>query len=50
MHLDYLLKGIRVKIVLKNFNSDTCPWKNTFYDELLKKYTEEDIDLTGLYY
>ena len=26
------------------------PWKNNFYEELLKKYTEEDINLTGLYY
>ena len=26
------------------------PWKNNFYDELLKKYTKDDIDLTGLYY
>ena len=26
------------------------PWKNNFYEELLKKYTEEEISLTGLYY
>ena len=26
------------------------PWKNNFYDDLLKKYSEEDINLTGLYY
>ena len=26
------------------------PWKNNFYEELLKKYSEEDINLTGLYY
>ena len=26
------------------------PWNNNFYQELLKKYTEEDISLTGLYY
>ena len=26
------------------------PWKNNFYQDLLKKYSEEDINLTGLYY
>ena len=26
------------------------PWKNNFYEELLKKYSEEEINLTGLYY
>ena len=26
------------------------PWKNNFYAELLKKYSEEEINLTGLYY
>jgi len=25
-------------------------WKNNFYGELLKKYSEEEINLTGLYY
>ena len=26
------------------------PWKNNFYEELLKKFSEEEINLTGLYY
>ena len=26
------------------------PWKNNFYEELLKKYSEEEINSTGLYY
>jgi hypothetical protein len=26
------------------------PWQNNFYEELLKKYSEEEIALTGLYY
>ena len=26
------------------------PWNNGFYNELLKKYSEEEINLTGLYY
>ncbi len=26
------------------------PWKNDFYKELLKKYSEDEINLTGLYY
>ena len=26
------------------------PWQNNFYEELLKNYSEEEINLTGLYY
>ncbi len=26
------------------------PWKNNFYEDLIKKYSEEEINLTGLYY
>ena len=26
------------------------PWKNNFYEILLKKYSEQEINLTGLYY
>ena len=25
-------------------------WQNNFYEELTKKYSEEEISLTGLYY
>ena len=26
------------------------PWQNNFYEKLSKKYSEEEINLTGLYY
>jgi DNA primase len=38
------------KNIIEEFNLGYVPWKNSFYEELLKKYTEEDISLTGLYY
>ena len=38
------------KDIIEEFNLGYVPWKNNFYEELLKKYTEEDISLTGLYY
>ena len=38
------------KNIIEEFNLGYVPWKNNFYEELLKKYTEEDISLTGLYY
>jgi DNA primase len=47
---DYLLKRGLNKNIIKEFQLGYVPWKNNFYDELLKKYTEEDIALTGLYY
>jgi len=46
----YLLKRGLNKNILEEFQLGYVPWKNNFYDELLKKYTEEDISLTGLYY
>jgi DNA primase len=48
--LDYLLKRELKNNIIKEFHLGYVPWKNNFYDELLKKYTEEDISLTGLYY
>jgi DNA primase len=48
--LDYLLKRGLNKNVIKEFQLGYVPWKNNFYDDLLKKYNEEDIALTGLYY
>ena len=48
--LDYLLKRGLNKNVIKEFQLGYVPWKNNFYDDLSKKYTEEDIALTGLYY
>jgi len=48
--LDYLLKRGLNKNVINEFQLGYVPWKNNFYDDLLKKYNEEDIALTGLYY
>jgi len=48
--LDYLLKRGLNKNIIEDFKLGYVPWKNNFYEELLKKYTEEDINLTGLYY
>ena len=48
--LDYLLKRGLNTNVIKEFQLGYMPWKNNFYGDLLKKYNEEDIALTGLYY
>jgi DNA primase len=48
--LDYLLNRKLNKSIIEEFKLGYVPWKNNFYEELLKKYTEEDINLTGLYY
>jgi DNA primase len=48
--LGYLQKRKLNKNVIEEFQLGYVPWKNNFYEELLKKYTEEDINLTGLYY
>ena len=48
--LDYLLNRKLNKDIIHEFKLGYVPWKNNFYEELLKKYTEEDINLTGLYY
>ena len=48
--LNYLKKrGLEEKII-KKFNLGFVPWKNNFYNILSKKYSEEDIKLTGLFY
>ena len=49
-HLDYLNKRGLKKNIIEEFKLGYIPWKNNFYDELLKKYSEEEINLTGLYY
>ena len=46
----YLLNRGLNKNIIEQFQLGYVPWKNNFYDELIKKYTEEDISLTGLYY
>jgi len=48
--LDYLYKRGLKKNIIEEFKLGYVPWKNNFYDELIKKYSEEEINLTGLYY
>jgi DNA primase len=48
--LDYLKKRGLNKSTIEEFKIGFVPWKNNFYTELLKKYSEEEINLTGLYY
>ncbi len=48
--LDYLKKRGFEKNTIEEFKLGYVPWKNDFYEELLQKYSEEDINLTGLYY
>ncbi len=48
--LEYLLKRGLHKNTIEEFQLGYIPWQNTFYAELLKKYSEEEINLTSLYY
>ena len=48
--LEYLLKRGLEKKTIEEFQLGYVPWQNSFYEELLKKYSEEEINLTGLYY
>ena len=48
--LNYLKKRGLNKNIIDEFNLGYVPWKNSFYEELKKKYTEEEINSTGLYY
>ena len=48
--LDYLKKRGLDKNIIEEFKLGYVPWKNNFYQDLLNKYSEEDINLTGLYY
>ena len=48
--LDYLHKRGLKKEIIEEFQLGYVPWKNNFYNDLLKKYSEEEISLTGLYY
>ena len=48
--LDYLkTRGLNSNII-KDFKLGYVPWKNNFYEELLKNNSKENISLTGLYY
>jgi len=48
--LDYLNKRGLKKNIIEEFKLGYVPWKNNLYEELLKKYSEEEINSTGLYY
>ncbi len=48
--IDYLIKRGLEKDIIEEFKLGYVPWNNNFYQELLKNYSEEDINLTGLYY
>ena len=48
--LDYLKKRNLNKSIIDEFKLGFVPWKNDFFKELLKKYSVEEINLTGLYY
>jgi DNA primase len=48
--LDYFLKRGLKRNTIEEFQLGYVSWKNNFYDELSKKYTEADLNLTGLYY
>ena len=48
--LEYLLKRGLEKKTIEEFQLGYVPWQNNFYEDLIKKYSEEEINLTGLYY
>ena len=47
---EYLFQRGLEKNIIEEFKLGYVPWQNNFYEELLKKYSEEEITLTGLYY
>ena len=47
---EYLLKRGLNKNTIEDFKLGFVSWQNNFYEELSKKYSEEEIYLTGLYY
>ncbi len=48
--LGYLYKRGLTKNIIEEFGLGFVPWKNNFFEDLLKRYSEEEINLTGLYY
>ncbi len=47
---DYLKKRGLDKKSIEEFKLGFVPWKNNFYEQLKKEYSEEEINLTGLYF
>ena len=48
--LEYLNNRGLKKETINEFQLGYVPWKNDFYDNLKKRYSEDEINLTGLYY
>ena len=48
--LEYVKKRGLNKDIIETFKLGFVPWKNNFYNELLKSYSEEELNLSGLFY
>jgi DNA primase len=48
--LQYFEKRGLTKKIIEEFKLGYVPWKNNFHEKLSKKYSTEDINMTGLYY
>ena len=48
--LKYLEKREINQNIIKEYNLGYVPWQNDFYEKIKKKFSEEEIILTGLYY
>jgi DNA primase len=48
--IEYLNQRGLSNEIIKEFKLGYVAWKNNFYDEISKRYSEENISLTGLYY
>jgi|TARA_B100001093_G_scaffold409588_1_gene398634 DNA primase len=48
--LKYLEKRGISQNIIKQYNLGYVPWQNNFYENIKKKFSEEEIILTGLYY
>jgi DNA primase len=48
--LKYLEKRKINQNIIKEYNLGYVPWQNDFYEKIKKKFSEEEIILTGLYY
>ena len=48
--LEYVKKRGLNKDIIETFKLGFVPWKNNFYNELLKRYSEEELNLSGLFY